>query len=261
MACIDDFYTRMFRNWPGAVTRRDDGYTLSYSGNVYLSGANHIWPHHLHTFNPQAIYEAAAFFAAFEAAWSVICVRPYMDAIIDRLYEQAFTLRWDSALMVLDNTAWADAPRLSHPSASPPPVRMIQAMSKHHLHDLTCVLSEAFSTGPSVNRRVARIDHLNDPTVRHYLLYQGLHPVSAATVTLHPQAAQMASIWNVGTRPRFQRKGYARLLMSGVLADLRAQGITTSMLLASPSGYGLYERLGYREIGTVVYLGPPHELH
>ncbi len=68
----------------------------------------------------------------------------------------------------------------------------------------------------------------------------------------------MAGVWNVGTRSRFRRQRYATTIMRALLDDLRAQGITASMLMASPAGQHLYETLGYRHVGLTTYMGPPY---
>ena len=43
-----------------------------------------------------------------------------------------------------------------------------------------------------------------------------------------------------------RRRGYARRLMSTVLAAYRKEGATAALLYASPLGVSMYQALGYR---------------
>jgi hypothetical protein len=136
-----------------------------------------------------------------------------------------------------------------------PQVEVIRAANQDHLADMGLVMSEAFATSHGVNQRVARPEHLDDPDIVHYVIYSGDEPAACATVAL---CENMGGVWNVGTRYRFRRQRFATTIMLALLDDLRERGIADSMLMASPAGQPLYEALGYRLIGTTVYLGPPY---
>ena len=246
LLCIDAFYAMMFRDWPGAVTRSAGDCTLSYSGDGHLTGANHVWPHTPDALTPAVLAEAARFFAAFRAAWSVICTDAFMPAAVDFLRQKRYTLRWQSPLMALDRP-----PRRLPVHSNG---RAIRAATPDHLRDMGLIMSEAFATSDAVNRRITRPEHLAGSDVIHYILYAGEEPASCATVTI---CGEMASIWNVGTRYSFRRQRCAATIMHTILDDLAARGVTTSILLASSSGQPLYERLGYRQIGTTMYMAPP----
>ena len=69
---IDYFYARMFRDWPQAVTRTHETFTLAYSGTTRLTGANHLWPRTPEAITPAALEAARSFFAPYCAAWSVV---------------------------------------------------------------------------------------------------------------------------------------------------------------------------------------------
>ncbi len=246
LACVEEFYARMFRDWPTAITHHENGCTLSFSGDRHLSGANQLWPDAPDALTHTALDSAEAFFAAHAAAWSVLYVDALMLHAATLLQERAYYPRWSSPLMVLD----VPPHRLPvHPGAA-----VIRATSPRHLEDVTRVMTEAFSTGNSVNQRVVRPAHLDDPGIMHYLVYADGEPAACATVALH---GGMAGIWNVGTRRVFRRQRYATTIMLGLLDDLRGRGFGISTLMASPSGQPLYEHLGYRHIALITYMGPP----
>ncbi len=268
LTCVDVFYQRLFRDWPSAVNRVGDGYVMSYSGDNRLTGANHLWVEEASALRVEVLERTARFFEAFGAAWSVITTDTHLPEAIDFLTGLHFHVRWRSPLMVLEG-----APR-------PLPVRrdspVIRASTPRHLLDVQQVMTEAFATRRSVNERVARLAHLHDPDVDHYLMYASesvidealpvapcvgespemgaCEPVACATVVHY---GGMAGVWNVGTRRAWRRQGYATTIMHALLADQAARGRSTSMLMASAAGQPLYAALGYREIGLTYYSGPP----
>ncbi|NLX11758.1 MAG: GNAT family N-acetyltransferase [Chloroflexi bacterium] len=246
LACADTFYDQMFRTWPGAVTERRATYTLSYSGDVRLTGANHLWPHTPDALTAEALHTAERFFAPYNAAWSVIYTDTYMPHTADFLADQGYTARWSSPLMVLDTPP--------HRPPINPAVRVVRAATPRHIEHVRQVMTEAFATNSSINHRVARPEHLPAEDVVHYLVYSGDEPAACATLSL---CDGMGGVWNVGTRYRFRRRRCATTIMLALLDDLRARGIPASMLMASSAGYPLYEQLGYRPVGITCYMGPP----
>jgi ribosomal protein S18 acetylase RimI-like enzyme len=60
-----------------------------------------------------------------------------------------------------------------------------------------------------------------------------------------------ATIQYVATKPAARRAGHATAIMRAALADAAARGLTTTTLTASDEGRPIYERLGYRVVGTV----------
>ena len=248
-ACVDDFYARLFRTWPEAVTRAGEKYTLSFSGDRHLTGANHLWPHTADAITPRALAEAEDFFEGFSAAWSVVIADTAMPGAAALLEESGYYPRWQSPLMVLDGLPFRLPAR---------PGTVLRASTPQHLEDVKQVMSEAFGTGSGVSRRVVRPTHLDDPAITHYLIYAGNEPASCATVARCDPGAPMAGVWNVGTRTLFRRQRYAVTIMLGLLDDLAARGCTMTTLMASPEGLSLYRRLGYRRIGMAMYMGPPY---
>jgi GNAT superfamily N-acetyltransferase len=87
---------------------------------------------------------------------------------------------------------------------------------------------------------------------------EGVVDVYAAPVDDLPACCLMAirsgddcHISLVATRPELRGRGLAGGLLGQALADARAAGATTSSLVATKLGRPLYERLGYRAVGTV----------
>ena len=52
-------------------------------------------------------------------------------------------------------------------------------------------------------------------------------------------------------RRRFRRRGLAAQVVGAALAEARDDGVRTATLQASPDGFGVYERLGFRTVATL----------
>jgi ribosomal protein S18 acetylase RimI-like enzyme len=59
------------------------------------------------------------------------------------------------------------------------------------------------------------------------------------------------AVWFVATLPQAQRQGRAGRLIRRIMLDARDRGQGTASLQASPAGRPLYERLGFRTVGTL----------
>jgi len=64
-------------------------------------------------------------------------------------------------------------------------------------------------------------------------------------------------IVNVFTERPWRRRGVAELLMHGLTAWARTNGITSLVLHASAEGRRLYERLGFTQTNEMKYVGSP----
>jgi ribosomal protein S18 acetylase RimI-like enzyme len=59
------------------------------------------------------------------------------------------------------------------------------------------------------------------------------------------------AVWFVATRPDQQRQGRAGKIVRRLLLDARDRGQQTASLQASQAGRPMYERLGFRTVGTL----------
>jgi ribosomal protein S18 acetylase RimI-like enzyme len=65
-----------------------------------------------------------------------------------------------------------------------------------------------------------------------------------------------AVVLNVYVEPEFRRQGVARALMQALLHWCRTQDIPRIVLHATPNGQPLYESLGFKLRGEMIYEGP-----
>ena len=98
------------------------------------------------------------------------------------------------------------------------------------------------------DRLAPLIAAIDDPRVRtHGLRVDGEWACVAVTVRLGDDA----SVQYVATEPAFRRRGLAGHLLRAALSAVRADGVRTATLQASPDGRGVYERLGFRTVATL----------
>lgn len=75
---------------------------------------------------------------------------------------------------------------------------------------------------------------------------QGTMVASASTTA---ENSQSAMIVGVGTRPGFERRGYATLCMEKLCSELLAEGKSLCLFYENPSAGKIYKRLGFTDIG------------
>ncbi|PMC38669.1 GNAT family N-acetyltransferase [Bacillus sp. UMB0899] len=71
--------------------------------------------------------------------------------------------------------------------------------------------------------------------------------VSSASSTA--ENSQSAMIVGVGTRPGFERKGYATICMEKLCSELLAEGKSLCLFYDNPAAGKIYKRLGFTDIG------------
>lgn len=82
-----------------------------------------------------------------------------------------------------------------------------------------------------------------------YVGYVDGEPVSTAATVI---ASGVVGVYNVGTAPGHQRRGYGEAIMRHALEEARRRhGITRTILQSSSQGYPLYKQMGYRDITRV----------
>lgn len=99
------------------------------------------------------------------------------------------------------------------------------------------------------DRLAPLIGALADPRVRtHGLRVDGEWACGALTLRVDDDV----SVQYVATEARFRRRGLAAQVVAGALAQAREAGARTATLQASPDGRGVYERLGFRTVATLI---------
>ena len=161
------------------------------------------------------------------------------------LHEHGLRQFADEPCMALDLQA------MTSPPASPAGFVMAPARDAE---SLTCWTDVWMATVPEPTRQRCRAVYAQlgaSPTApwRYYLgLLDG---VPVATVKLF-YAAGVVSVQHVMTLPAARRRGIGAALVSQALREARLRGYRLAVLAATPIGYELYRRLGFRKYGRAV---------
>jgi ribosomal protein S18 acetylase RimI-like enzyme len=98
------------------------------------------------------------------------------------------------------------------------------------------------------DRLAPLIGAIDDPRVRtHGAQVAG----EWACVALTLRVDDDVSVQYVATDARFRRRGLAAQVLNAALSEACADGLRTATLQASPDGFGVYERLGFRTVATL----------
>lgn len=109
------------------------------------------------------------------------------------------------------------------------------------------VLESAFHMPAESVRRAMPLELAESPSIDIFLAERGPAVQSTVTVTWH---GRVAGIWAMGTLGWAQGEGVGKALLVRVMQECRSRGIETFYLGATPAGYPLYERIGYRTLLT-----------
>jgi ribosomal protein S18 acetylase RimI-like enzyme len=147
---------------------------------------------------------------------------------------------------------------VASPSPHPPPtdLQIVAAKTAALLHDFGEVLNSIFPPPPYHGytdlaawfAAAAPQADLESPSCpyRAFVGYLDGKPVASGSLFL---GAGVAGIYDIATKPEYQRRGYAGLMMETVLDEARNEGYKTAVLEASLEGKSVYKRLGFAEAG------------
>jgi ribosomal protein S18 acetylase RimI-like enzyme len=104
----------------------------------------------------------------------------------------------------------------------------------------------AFGVDSALTRAFLPDQVLQDPTQHVFAAFADGEVVGAGEGAL---ADGVLGVFGIATVPAFRRQGVAAALTSRLIEDL-ASGVDLAVLQSSRLGFGVYERLGFREMST-----------
>ena len=144
------------------------------------------------------------------------------------------------------------------PECPAPPVGLTIeiATTPEALVDHASVLRDGFGMPQHVVDQLIRPGLLDEPRATAFVGRVDGTPVSCSLLSV---SGTTAGVYNVATPESFRSKGYGAALTWAAIAEGARRGCTHAVLQASPSGYPVYQRMGFTDLGRYVQLeGPPH---
>jgi GNAT superfamily N-acetyltransferase len=191
------------------------------------------------------IAQAAVFFQSRGSAWAFWVTQSWMSEPLQKRARAVFQrhgLRHVSEMPGMAATAVE------------PPDRELPALEVRRVNDeptrrAFCDLGSAcFHVPPDWFREVFNAETIWEE-FRGYVGFRNGEPIATAAVV---RAAGVAGVYNVGTLPGHQRRGYGEAIMRAALEDIRREhGHERTILQSTPQGLTLYLRMGYRPITKV----------
>ena len=123
--------------------------------------------------------------------------------------------------------------------------------------DLVGRVTAAFTAGNEVPAGI--FDPLVAPAMFDRLevaVYAALDGDTVTSVGIRLQVPGAVGVFGVATPPEHRRRGLGKAITSRVVTDGVAAGARTAFLGATPMGYGIYERLGFRTVETWTFHVP-----
>jgi ribosomal protein S18 acetylase RimI-like enzyme len=162
----------------------------------------------------------------------------------DRLRAQGFEGGPEPG-MAADLDAMADVEQITG-------LRVDQVADETGLDAYESVLAAGFGEGPReaswVRAMYGRIGPGEDMPWRHFIGWLDGEPVTTASLFF---AAEVAGLYFACTLPDLRGRGIGTAMTHATLVAARDLGFSTAVLGSSPMGYGLYERLGFREVCSI----------
>jgi len=125
--------------------------------------------------------------------------------------------------------------------------------------DLVQRVTEAFTAGNEVPPGV--FDPLVAPRMfdrPEVSVYAAVDESAVTSVGIRLQVPGAVGVFGVATPPAFRRQGFGEAITARIVADGLGAGARSAFLGATPMGYRIYERLGFRTVETWTFHVPGH---
>ncbi len=185
---------------------------------------------------------AADFFARRGERWSFWLCDDMLPELVRR---RAKNILVSQHLRQTSEPPGMIAESLAPPTRGLPQLGVLEVRDAKSRADFGGVTACTFDLPFSICREIYHSDRSWSGSMRGWVGYAGDEPVTTCAAVV---AAGVIGIYTVGTLPHHRKRGYSERLMRYVLEQLtRETGITRSILQATPAGYPMYHKMGYRK--------------
>jgi ribosomal protein S18 acetylase RimI-like enzyme len=239
-----DAWRRLTRVMPSAAIEERDGATL-IATQIPIPFFNPVFLSRPPADLAATLAHAGAFYARHGLPWLLRACGDTARAIAPALEAAGF-----DAEPVLPGMVLAPLPAAA-PPASPVDIRVVADLPTLRVYNQ--ILATVFDFPVELFAPFETPEFLASFDLVAYLGYVDGLPVATA---LRVTADRVASVFNIGTLPEYQRRGIGTAMTLHAALDAR-EGTLASMLVSSEQGYQVYERIGYRRVLDVQSWSPP----
>jgi GNAT superfamily N-acetyltransferase len=138
------------------------------------------------------------------------------------------------------------AANLAPPHRPLPPIEVRPVADERTRAAFADIMSITFEIPHSVSAAVYGMERAWLGDFRGYVGYSNGQAVTTAASSV---TGAVIGLYSVATLPQYRRLGFAEAIMRKVVEEARAtHGIEHTVLQATPSGFSLYEQMGYRTV-------------
>ncbi len=191
----------------------------------------------------QSILQARDFFTDRGVRWSFWICEDLLDREAQRKCRKLFAER---GLRQISEMPGMYAEHLAPASNNLPAIEFRRVQDEDTRAAFTQITSIAFEIPANICEAVYQPARSWQGDYHGYLGYLNGMPVSTTAIVA---AEDAIGVYSVGTLPAFRRKGIGESLMRMAIADARRKtGIERTILQSSEQGFGLYRRMGYKQV-------------
>ncbi len=188
----------------------------------------------------RAVLDAVhAFYREMRTEWSLVVPPGHARAFETTLKHIAVSSRLTMPEMILPREA-------DHAWPSPPNLQVRRIRDLDELRDWMEVASIAYGMGdPRFFDRLASPAALDAPGMAHFIGLMHGRPVATSSLYIRNG---VAGVHGVSTLPEVRGKGFGAAMSAAVVRDGFSHGCHTVALQATPSGFPVYFRMGFRHV-------------
>jgi len=189
------------------------------------------------------IETAAAYFSPRRLPWSFWLCEGWLAVPVRR---EAGTVFWEVGLHLLTAMPGMAAERILAATRPLPVLEYRRVADEATRSDFKSIMAVTFDVPLEIGRQIYESESTwRGGLVGHVGYADGEPATTAATLA----AAGAIGLYAIGTLPPYQKRGHAEAIARHALRQAREDsGLERSVLESTPSGYGLYRRLGYRTV-------------
>jgi ribosomal protein S18 acetylase RimI-like enzyme len=191
----------------------------------------------------ERIQTAAAYYAARRLPWSMWVCQGWLDRGLRPKAAEAF---YRHGLHLVVELPGMEAERIEAPVRPLPALEFRRVCDPGSRAAFNHIMSIAFGLPFDFSRQIYGSEKTWGGGLTGWVACREGNAVASAAVVV---AGGVVGVYAVGTLPQHQRQGCGEAVMRHALEQAQAEsGLQRIVLQASPAGFHLYERMGYRTV-------------